>query len=110
MRRRLHPDAAAVVFDHVLHQGEPQAQPGEAMFPVGTQEGLEQPFLPAFRDADAVILHGDYPLLALPLGGYPDAGWARGAALECIADQVLQYLAEQRPVAGDDWRRVVLEP
>src|SRR5579871_5077084 len=67
-RLRFHPDAAAVLFDHLLADGQPQPVAGILLAGVQPAEDDKDAFRVLRRDSDTVVAHGKHPLVGFLAG------------------------------------------
>ncbi len=89
-RAPLRPDAPAMVFDNF--SANRQANPRARIVRAGVQalKNAKDALGLVRVKADAVILHGEQPGVALGLGGDMHLRRTRAAVLESVPDQILQ--------------------
>ena len=107
---RVDPDGAAVVFDDLLAQRQPDAGAAVGVAAVQALEDDEHLVDELRGDADAVVRHGEQPLVVrrVPRSHSIDDPRrdALAAELHRVADQVLPQHRQQRRIADDLRQRV----
>ena len=94
-RSGVHPDAAAVVRNDALTDGE--ADPGTRYFtPVQAFEYAENALVMLRRDTLAVVIHSDRPTPCLRLRGHADPRTLGAPILDSVGDEVLKKLDQLR--------------
>src|SRR5258708_7379266 len=96
---RLDPDAPAVTLDHLLADGEPDARSRVFDLVVQPLEHHEDALEVLRLDADAIVLHHEFPVIGFRHTKNIDSGNGCRAELERVADQILQELRELQVVA-----------
>src|SRR5690625_906011 len=97
----LDPDAAAVLLDRQLAEGQPHAAVVTVMNRMpGLFESVEDAFLVSFGDAFPVIPHRKYPEVVLTPGTEVDVTVLAGM-FHCVGEEVRQYPPQQRRVSMD---------
>jgi hypothetical protein len=76
---------------------------------VEASEHPEDILVMLLRYSDAIVLHGEDPLVPLKLGPYPNTGTLLVAELEGIADEVLEQAGQLKLVAADHWQLGALD-
>src|SRR5215468_2116130 len=106
-RRRHHPDAAAVHFDDLLGDGEPEARAalGLGKGAVNLVELIENPILLVERYAGSGVCYRDGEMAVPRARG--DAHLAGVGELDGVADEVEQHLREALFVSEANGKRLV---
>src|SRR5438477_1296201 len=96
---RLHPDAAAVLLDDPLADGQAQAQASEGGS-LRTAEALEDGLLALARDANTAIGDRDLDVFALGIDRDLDLPSLRRVA-DRVGDQVVEHLLDAVAIGED---------
>ena len=85
----------------LLQIARPMPVPGYCLSGVQALEDQEDAILVLRVDADAVVAHGEQPMVSLPAGVHVDLRRRFAAELQRVADEVLEQLGQLRRVGPD---------
>src|SRR5262245_66035834 len=66
----------------------------------------ETPYLVRLNP-DPIVTYGKHPLLLMSSGGDMDIGRCCSTKLQCVGEEILQYLPQARLVTGEGWQGVM---
>src|SRR5450755_3296341 len=105
---RFHPDPAAMPLDNLLADRQPDPV-SRILFPrMQAPEDYEHAVQMFGRDADPVVLYRNHPVLRHHLRLDLNHRLCRSPKLDGIANQVLEYLRQLRPIGHHRWKLIVL--